>query len=574
MKKLINVEDNFILLPAETIIQGINFENISPEVKYIVTEEKQHNNKLFLLTTIMKTYISNNSKNLVLSDLDGELPYVTATETQSILEVQLSGINYALIIDSNGQVVAVTDNLIEKQRWRLFEEVVMNFQEEIFVTDNYGKVLFVNPKGAEILGLTPEEMQGSFVHELVEKGIISRSGSLAVLEEEKKVDILQFLSENNKWRLCTGIPVCNYEGSIIMAMCTSKDVTELVETKRELENTVGELRKKDREINNVQEELFAQVNFVAKSPQMKKIKDTIKKIAPLDLTVLILGDTGVGKEVVARSIHALSPRREGNFIKINCAALPEHLIETELFGYEKGAFTGADKKGKKGKVELADGGTLFLDEIGEVSQDFQAKLLEFLQDMEFYQVGGNKKLKINTRIIAATNCNLHEEIKKGNFRKDLFYRLNLIPITIPQLRERRDDILVLINYFLDLYNRKYEKNVVLSDNVVETLISYDWPGNVRELEHVLERLVVMSEFILGNEENLHNLIIEAQDTKEEVYCSTIIPYKRAKRKLERELVQKAYHVYGSTYKAAEVLDVSQSTVVRILKRLGEGNEYD
>jgi transcriptional regulator with PAS, ATPase and Fis domain len=419
------------------------------------------------------------------------------------------------------------------------------------------------------MGLQKSELIGHNVKELVKKEVISSSGALTVLKQKKRVDIMQYLKEGRKWRLCSGVPVMNKKGEIVLTLCTSKDVTELVETKKELEDIGTELKRKDDELSNMQDELFTQVNFISRSAPMKEIKETLKKIAPLDLTVMIQGETGVGKEVVARAIHALSPRRNAAFVKISCASFPETLISSELFGYEGGAFTGADAKGRKGKIELSYGGTLFLDEIGEISQDLQIKLLEFLQDMELYRIGGTKKIKVDTRIIAATNRDLLEEVQQGRFRKDLYYRLNLIPITIPPLRERREDIPALINYYLDLYNRKHDKNVTFDDRVIKEFAGYQWPGNVRELEHVLERVVVIHGDGGGIGNSFAQILNGNRAKREGVYCTEIIPYKQAKRELERELVKKAYKNYGSTYKAAEVLGIAQSTVVRILKRLEE-----
>jgi two-component system response regulator AtoC len=232
--------------------------------------------------------------------------------------------------------------------------------------------------------------------------------------------------------------------------------------------------------------------MVGSSKPMMDIYDTIKKVAPTMTTVLLMGETGTGKDLIAHAIHRNSPRKENPFIRINCAAIAENLMESELFGYEKGAFTGAAMK-KPGRFELAHKGTLFLDEVGEIPRDMQVKLLRVLQDHEFERVGGLKTIKVDVRLVTATNRNLLQDVKEGRFREDLFYRLNVFPIHLPPLRERREDILPLAEYFLDKLNRKLDRSVRhIEQDVQDLFVSYDWPGNVRELEHLMERLVLMA----------------------------------------------------------------------------------
>jgi DNA-binding NtrC family response regulator len=233
--------------------------------------------------------------------------------------------------------------------------------------------------------------------------------------------------------------------------------------------------------------------IIGSSSRMAEIHEIIRKVSPTTTTVLITGETGTGKELVARAIHRHSSRSEQPFIKINCAAIAENLVESELFGYEKGAFTGAVTT-KPGRFELAHRGTLFLDEVGEIPRDMQAKLLQAIQDQNFERVGGLKNISVDVRLIAATNRNLTQEVKEGKFREDLFYRLNVFPIHIPPLRERTEDILPLTDHFLEKFNRKLKTQVEgLSPEVRDCLIAYPWPGNIRELEHLVERMVLMAE---------------------------------------------------------------------------------
>ncbi|MFN4245411.1 MAG: sigma-54-dependent transcriptional regulator [Brevinematia bacterium] len=231
--------------------------------------------------------------------------------------------------------------------------------------------------------------------------------------------------------------------------------------------------------------------IIGESEEIKQIKDLIRKIAGTDATVLITGESGTGKELIANAIHALSPRREGPFVKVNCGSIPETLLEAELFGHEKGAFTGAINR-RKGRFELANGGTIFLDEIGEISPKLQVALLRVLQEKEFQRVGGEEDIKVDVRVIVATNKNLEEEVKKGNFREDLYYRINIITIHIPPLRQRKTDIPILASHFLKVYSENYKKNIkAISNELIDVITSYPWPGNVRELQNFIESAVIM-----------------------------------------------------------------------------------
>ncbi|MEN2997861.1 MAG: sigma-54 dependent transcriptional regulator [Brevinematia bacterium] len=231
--------------------------------------------------------------------------------------------------------------------------------------------------------------------------------------------------------------------------------------------------------------------IIGESEEIKQIKDLVRRVAGTDATVLITGESGTGKELIANAIHALSPRRDGPFVKVNCGSIPETLLEAELFGHEKGAFTGAITR-RKGRFELANGGTIFLDEIGEVSPKLQVALLRVLQEKEFQRVGGEEDIKVDVRVIVATNKNLEEEVRKNNFREDLYYRINIITIHIPPLRQRKTDIPILATHFLKMYSETYKKSVrTLSKDLLDILISYSWPGNVRELQNFIESAVIM-----------------------------------------------------------------------------------
>jgi transcriptional regulator with PAS, ATPase and Fis domain len=283
---------------------------------------------------------------------------------------------------------------------------------------------------------------------------------------------------------------------------------------------------------------------------------------------LLLGDSGVGKEVIASIIHASSSRNKENFVKINCSAITPSLLESELFGYEAGAFTGALAKGKQALFETAHQGTLLLDEIGDMPIELQAKLLRVIQSREFYRIGGLEPIRSNVRIIASTNKDLEKMIQKGEFREDLFYRLNVISIDIPPLRDRKEDIRPLLLHFCYFYNKKYNMNKVFSDELIRVLENYYWPGNIRELKNLVERLILLCIEDLLLPEHLYSkyrlsgVILTNDDV---IQVSKIIPLKDAIAITEKTLVMKAMEKCRSTRKAAELLGVSQSTVMRKLK---------
>jgi two-component system response regulator HydG len=285
--------------------------------------------------------------------------------------------------------------------------------------------------------------------------------------------------------------------------------------------------------------------------------------APTEATVLLLGESGTGKELVANAIHQNSPRGDKSYIKVNCAALPETLLESELFGHEKGAFTGAIDK-KKGRFERADGGTFFLDEIGEMSSPTQTKILRVLQEREFEAVGGTKTIKVDVRIIAATNKDLAEEVKKGSFREDLYYRLNVVPITIPPLRERTEDIPLLAEHFLRIYSEKNKRVIKgFEAEVMDAFIGYSWPGNVRELENIVERTVIMSR---GDTITIGDLPFGIADPQEE---GDQTPPPTSLRDVERETILKTLHqTGGNRTHAAQILGITRKTLQNKIK------EYD
>ncbi|RXT07304.1 AAA family ATPase [Ammoniphilus sp. CFH 90114] len=295
--------------------------------------------------------------------------------------------------------------------------------------------------------------------------------------------------------------------------------------------------------------------LIMHSESMQRVIKIIQAVSQVDSTVLLLGESGVGKSAIANMIHRISNRASKPFVAVNCGALPENLIEAELFGYEHGSFTGGKKGGATGLFEVAHEGTIFLDGIAELPYRLQAKLLNVLQENTIRKVGSTENKKINVRIIAATNKDLSQLVKEKAFREDLFYRLNVVPLTIPALRERKEDIPHLINYFMSKYNKKYGLFMQLHPKVKDEFLHYHWPGNIRELENKIERMVVTN-----SQEGLGKG--DFPQSNDELQFP---PLKQAKKQLEKELIQKAYRLYGNTYKVAEILEVDQSTIVKKLK---------
>lgn len=309
-------------------------------------------------------------------------------------------------------------------------------------------------------------------------------------------------------------------------------------------------------------------NFIVKSAKMRDLLDMVIRVAQADSIVLITGESGTGKELIASIIHNNSQRKDKQFIKINCGAIPATLLESELFGYEAGAFTGAKKSGKSGYFELADGGTLFLDEIGDLPYNLQVKLLRVLQNHEFNRVGGEKSVKVDVRVIAATNQNLLEKVRSKEFREDLYYRLNVIPVHIPPLRERKEEIPVLVMHFLEVFNRKYKLNRRITPQVIDVFMDYDWPGNIRELENLIERLVVTSNNDIIKAEDLPHVMNKAALPSAAVSVTSIVPMRDAIASVEKQLLQKAFAQYRSTREIGRALQINASTVVRKAARYG------
>lgn len=465
-----------------------------------------------------------------------------------------------LLLSEKGEVKATSSDELSQLN-KILKSVIDSSYDAIFVCDHNAVGLMMNEAYTRMTGVKPDELIGKKMEDLVKEGIISSSATLKVLEEKRSVTIVQ--SVKGKELLVTGNPVFNEKGEITHVVSNLRDISELnrlreeIKENRELkERYLNELKRmKQKEL----EELHLD-GVIAQSDEIIEALNLAKKLAKVDTTVLLLGESGVGKEVFANIIQSASPRANKPYMKVNCAAIPEHLLESELFGYERGAFTGAYEL-KKGYFEQADGGTIFLDEIGEMSLELQAKLLRVLQNYEIVRVGSTKPIKVDVRVISATNRDLKKMVEEGRFRNDLFYRLNVVPMRIPPLRERKADIPPLAYSFLNKINKRYGLNKRFSVDVIEQFERYDWPGNIREMENLIERLVITSDDDIITIENLPDHLLGVEELPRTKSLKDTL------EQVERKIIRDAIKKYKTTRKAAEALGVSQSTIVKKMKRL-------
>ncbi|CFX81204.1 RNA polymerase sigma factor 54 interaction domain [Syntrophomonas zehnderi OL-4] len=433
----------------------------------------------------------------------------------------------------------------------------------VLVTDEQSNVIMINKSHALLEFATPDEIIGKSIPRLVDEGyyVELKPIELTELKEfllSKQSVNFEMITRLRRRLFITTKPILNAQGEIKYIVYTSRDITEMKRLRNELE--------KEAYLRNLyQQQLTKKIEtnvYYSQNSQMKYVFDMVKKVSQVDSAVFITGKSGVGKGLVASKIHELGIRAPHPFIQINCAAIPDNLFESEIFGYEEGAFTGARKQGKPGLLELAGEGSVFLDEITELPISLQAKFLQILQEGEFRRVGGTSTIHLKCRIISATNQPIDELLKQGKFREDLYYRLCVVPIHVPSLSERRDEILPLAEIFLRRFNTKYGLNKQFSLEVKKWLHDYDWPGNVRELQNMVERMAIVSdsEFI----EISDVTHVEHTSTSGGYYVSLEpdITLREANEKIEKMLIDRASQKYKNSREAAEALGVSQATYLR------------
>ena len=432
----------------------------------------------------------------------------------------------------------------------------------VHIVDPNGITVLYNKTCEEIEGITSSWIVGKEMKRLVSDGVYSESIALEVIEKGKKVAKTQRV--NDRYIFSTGVPIFE-NGELINVVVSVMDMTSMENLKLNFNELISINTRMQREIDILNTLDIQTDSMISKSKEMEKIILLAHRVAKVDSTVLIEGESGVGKGLLSKYIHEKSGRADGPFIKVDCSALPENLIEAELFGYEEGAFTGARKEGKVGLIQLANKGTLFLDEIGELPLNMQVKLLSVIQDKILQRVGGTKNILIDTRIIAATNKDLFSMVEEGSFRKDLYYRLKVVPIKMPPLRERKVDIVPLIRTFLEKLNEQYKYNKLLSSKAMKLLIEYDWPGNVRELENEIERLVVTSESEMIEEEDI---LMGDIEKKWSINMDNSKSFKENVYDYEKILLEDYIEKTKDINELSEITKLEISTLRKKAKRLG------
>jgi len=452
------------------------------------------------------------------------------------------------------------------------DTIIDSSNDGLWICDGNGVVVRINPASEKMIGIKAAKVVGRHMSELVEKKLVDRSVTLEVLKTGKKVSLVQ-KTRIGRHLFLTGTPVFDKNGDLFRVVVNERDITEITELQEQLRENAAltEQYKQDMLERQIEETEARQI--IAHSENFRKIIQKAVKLAQVDSTVLILGESGTGKGVIADLIHKYSSRAGHPMIRINCGAIPDTLVESELFGYEKGAFTGAGHKGKPGKFETADKGIIFLDEIAELPLGSQVKLLKFLEDGMITRVGGTRSRQVDVRIIAATNRDLKEMIAGNQFRSDLYYRLHVVPMTIPPLRDRSECLVPLITHYLDRFSDKYDKpRLTLSRNALDTLSAYRFPGNVRELINICERLVVMTAGTRVRVEDLPAGIRKSMPPDEtgdaDWRPGRSLPQMVAD--LEEKVLVQALKHGGTQARAAGLLGIDQSTIARKLKKYGIG----
>lgn len=452
-----------------------------------------------------------------------------------------------------------------------FKAVVNSLDDSIMITDTTGKIIYVNPSHQSNTGISPNMIIGKKVGDIVSAGTLFTGGAvLDVISTKKSAFRLSSvkLTDPPQTAYVSGSPIFNEYGDFKQIVASSRPILHLKSLKEDFERFLSETislkETKNAETFPNADSLLESTKLFGNSPELNSVRDTIQKAAPTDATILITGESGVGKEIVADEIYKISSRSNKPFIKINCASIPANLLESELFGYEKGAFSGANTLGKIGLFETANEGTILLDEIGDMPMDMQVKLLRAIQNREITKVGGTKPIPLDIRFIAATNSNLKEKISNGTFRRDLYYRLNVIPINIPPLRERKDDIALLCEHFIQVYGERYSRQLYLSDNNYDILMSYDWPGNVRELENTIEYLTICASGVTNIDNSLLLAILDIK--KDENFTFSLnLPLKHSLENYEKKIIEATLKSSHSLRDAGAKLGVDASTISRKIK---------
>ena len=457
-------------------------------------------------------------------------------------------------------VIEEKEKLSEMKRLKGELDAILNsVQEAIEVAGNDGTIKYVNPSFTRVTGLSSSQRIGQNIFEVSPNGALAR-----VLRTHEQIFAHRSRVGGSDAEVVSNASPIVVEGRMEGAVVVFQPLTDIYKLMEQLQASNQVIDDLQTRINQISTSAYTFDDIIGSHPEFEQALDLARKASRSNSTVLITGESGTGKELFAHAIHSASLRLDKPFIKVNCAAIPETLLESEFFGYEKGAFTGAGKT-KLGKMELANGGTIFLDEIGDMNLYLQAKLLRVLQDMEFERVGGMQTIKVNVRVIAATNRNLREMVKKGDFREDLYYRLNVVELHLPPLRKHKEDIPAYAQSLIVKFNRKFGKRVAgLSPQTEQLLMNYYWPGNVRELQNVMERAMVTVEEDMITHRHMLNLV-ESPITKEEREFDELIPLDEMEKRMIRLALQRFGDSVEGKKKAAQSLNISLATLYNKLK---------
>ena len=458
-----------------------------------------------------------------------------------------------------------------KKLHRELEAIFESSHDGLYITDGKANTIRVNSAYERIAGLTRKDLLGRNMQDLVNERVFDHSVTLEVLKQGAQVTLMQNI-KGNKQVMVTGTPIFDEEGHIALVVTNVRDMTALNDLRAELEESKRLSSRYYQSLLEQEKFEHALDSLVVKSSAMTQVIRKAVKVAGVHTSVLIQGESGVGKSMLARIIHLMSPRKERPLVKINCGTIPDSLMESELFGYTKGAFTGAAPEGKAGLIETGHTGTVFLDEVGDLTPAMQVKLLQVIEEKTFTRVGGTKPVSVDVRILAATNRDLKELVRKGEFREDLYYRLNVIPIHIPPLRERREDIPALALNILESSNRSMGFSKRMEPEVLDRLMGYDYPGNVRELINIMERMIIMSEGEVIGVADLPREVRQAEERFREPIREGIT-LKAALQALETRMITAALRRHGTMSLAAKSLGIHPTTLWRKLAREGERGRF-
>ena len=503
------------------------------------------------------------------TEIEGQCYYLIPTELCSGENGHWMGISFINVTVSGELAAKLKD---ERNLNAELAEILEGSFDGILVTDKDGKILFVNSSYERVAEIKRSDMEGKSMRDLINPVWMPNSVAYVVAEQKTTVSKRQIV-KSGRHIMVTGKPIFDRDGEIKKIVINARDITEIYDLSEELQKSKSAEKLYMERLSD-----FSQMNqkaspILAVSKEMKDALSLAEKVANFQATVLNLGESGVGKEEVAKFIHKNSMRRDKPFIAINCGAIPDNLLESELFGYEKGAFTGAINTGKEGLLEAAAGGTVFLDEIGETPLDFQVKLLRFLESKEIRRVGSNHSKSVDVRVLAATNRNLETMIEEGTFRRDLYYRINVVQIEVPPLRKRKEDIVPLASFFLQKYNQKYGQEKLLTMELVDELEKYQWVGNVRELKNVIENMVIVSNNEYLQTEDLPWDVKDKKMQKRRLIdeiSEQDLTLGEAIAELEKQILLRTRETCSSTREMAVKLDVNQSTIVRKMQKYNIG----